>query len=656
MKMSPAFTRRDLASRVVIFLLALSSVIASLNAHWGLWGIDSSRAFPPWVRISVLLILSVGLFPPISFSISESLHRIFGSVPKRNYTAIYLAITGLALALFIGLSSRNSLLGDGFNILGNVAGGMTFSPTEPMEYAFHRLAYLSIGGKDPRLAFRISSYLAGVLFLWTLYYFIEDKRRIFPALALAANFAAMQFFFGYVENYTFSFVFIFVYAMFAYEDFQTKNVRIRTVAALALAISFHLISLVMLPSLLYLAWLKYRPRRGFFWGCMLLSSLALAAAAVAVKGKVDLREIFVPPWPTSENPYFLFSGAHLKDMLNILFLNYPMLFLVVAAGKMGKASAFWLFCLLPSLGAVLALDPKISAYRDWDLLSVASAPLLAWATCLLINRDPAKPGRQHSYIYFVPLTCLAVLHIGGWIYGNTKRDYSYAIIKEFVKNDIHYSSSYYGGYRNKSWARLAYAEHGDIDEVIRADEIRYKGDPTDSLNNCNLARNYLDRGDTSLAVQFVRDNWRRSVSDDDAVTLFGSIMVVTRNYKDAEEIYQAYLATGGKEYSAVYNLGFVLDKLGQVDSALMCFDKAFALWDDAPIANEMGFYIRAMSLKKYDMAESGFKRIYARIPAGYKPSINVLLNDLASRNYGAADSLTSAILNAAKSKDTENTR
>lgn len=164
MKMSPAFTRRDLASRVVIFLLALSSVIASLNAHWGLWGIDSSRAFPPWVRISVLLILSVGLFPPISFSISESLHRIFGSVPKRNYTAIYLAITGLALALFIGLSSRNSLLGDGFNILGNVAGGMTFSPTEPMEYAFHRLAYLSIGGKDPRLAFRISSYLAEFFF------------------------------------------------------------------------------------------------------------------------------------------------------------------------------------------------------------------------------------------------------------------------------------------------------------------------------------------------------------------------------------------------------------------------------------------------------------------------------------------------------------
>jgi Flp pilus assembly protein TadD len=642
---------------IAIFTLALLSVIFSFNPEWGFWGIDTPRSYPVWIRLALLLLLSLSIIPLISSKLSKIIFYLNQQLKRKQQVISALIISISAAILFILFSSRNFLLGDGYNILGNITNGQSISPTEPLEYLFHQFLYILTGKGNALITYRISSLLAGLAFIFGIVLITRNTRNLLPALAISVNFAAIQFFFGYVENYTYAFVLSFFYINFAYRDLDANKIRVVTLVLIVLAVLFHLTSLILLPSFIYLIYKRYNSMKLILWTSIIIAIGLVVIGVFYLSGKIDFGQIFTPTASTLENPYYLFSAAHSKDLLNIFLLNYIMLPMAISAlFKFRDRAIFWMLCIIPALLFVFAFDPKISALRDWDLLCIASAPILACAIFGIIKMKESQSGDNKRYTLILPLFCLAVLHTGGWIYGNTKRDYSYTIMKEYVKNDIHYSSAYYGGYRNKSWAMLAYDEHNDIDEAIRADEIRHKGDPADTLNVCNLAHNYLNRGDTSQAIQLVRDSWPRLVSDDGAATLFGSIMVVTKNYEDAEKIYKAYLATGGKEYSAVYNLGFALDQLGQVDSALMFYDRAFVLWGEAPIVNEIGFYVRAMSLKKYDMAQAGFKRIYSRMPAGYKPSIDLLLNDLAMRNYRAADSLTSAILNVAKSRGSEKSR
>lgn len=204
--------------------LGLLMLLASLNPHWGLWGIDYLAAFPIWLRVALWCTLLIFSIPHFSKKTAKLLSRAFVSVGERLTALLYFTLAAGLVALFMRFSSQNHLLGDGFIIQSTIAEGMRFSPTEPLEYFVHHLVYTAIGGdKGAYLSYALLSYLMGAVFLLILFRFFKGGPRPFLALAAALSFGAMLFFFGYVENYTISFVMAFVYMLSGWKDYDGEG-------------------------------------------------------------------------------------------------------------------------------------------------------------------------------------------------------------------------------------------------------------------------------------------------------------------------------------------------------------------------------------------------------------------------------------------------
>ncbi len=365
--------------KVILLLLILVSLIFSFFPQWHWWGIDTAKSFPISLRISLAVIFILALVPGISNRLGRGIEVISGRGNGWKSYLMYGILCAVLVILFASLSERNFLLGDGYNVIGNIASGESFSATEPLDYFWHHLIYsITAGGKEGAIiSYRLSSYFAGCIFLVALIIYSREKRTFLIGLALAVCFGAFQFFFGYAESYALSFVFAFIYILSARSDLQSNNISPLTILWLILAIGFHLMSAVLIPSFIYLWFMRVDSRS--IRMTMLGGLVLLGIAGLYFIGKhMSLQQIYVPLWATDYSPYHLFSIAHLKDLVNIYWLNYPLLLLVPFLWNSSSFNRkqFYLWALIPAILFTIFVDPKIGAFRDWDLLAIASAPIL----------------------------------------------------------------------------------------------------------------------------------------------------------------------------------------------------------------------------------------------------------------------------------------
>ncbi len=433
-----------------------------------------------------------------------------------------------------------------------------------------------------------------------------------------------------------------LYIFSAARDLDERRVSIITILMLLLAVGFHLSSLVLIPSFVYLIWNKYRTKRAMILSLGLsISALVAAVANIFFFAPIRILQIFVPLVANSNNPYYLFSGNHLFDILNGLLLSTPLVVLLwLGISRSDRISNWWNVLLIaPAVAFAVTIDPKIGAFRDWDLLSIAAAPIIAVLTSAFIKKQ------RGVLALLIPIVLFSLLHTGGWIIWNRDRDAAYQKIKQIVHSDKHYSAEYVQGYNNKAWSIIIGKYYGDYAEVVRAEEERFAGDPTDALNACNLAYGYLDKGDSTRSAEFVRDNWRRYLTDIGPVSAMGSLMFTLRYYHDAERMYETYLTTVSKDYRIIQDLGAVKEKLGEIDTAMALYDQSLKLWKEAPLKNRISFYLKAIELKYYSMAQSGLEEMQSEIPVGLLPQVSQLMNAITSRDYKKADSLSAVIRN-----------
>ncbi len=183
--------RQIILANVIIFGLAVFSIIASLNPHWGLWGLDIVSALPLWIRIVLVLALLVAILPPVSERMGEAIEKGISTVSERSFRISYLIFMILAFCLFIMFSSRNYLQGDGYNVMGHLIEGYIFSPTEPLDYLTHFALAKALGGGEQAVlhSYQICAYLAGLIFLYGIFLILRKKEDIIIALAIASAFA-----------------------------------------------------------------------------------------------------------------------------------------------------------------------------------------------------------------------------------------------------------------------------------------------------------------------------------------------------------------------------------------------------------------------------------------------------------------------------------
>ena len=634
----------------VIVVLGLMSLLASFCPGWHLWGLDYIKAFPIWLRTLLILLLIVTSLPRISMILGQKLSYI-GELPSPKIRLfVFLSFLAVMAGLFIAFSSKNLLLGDGYNLLGNLKAGKTISPLQPLDDLLHRVIYIILGKGDGAgyWSYAICSYIAGVLLFFGISKYTDNKSNLMPALAIPLIFPMIQFYFGYVETYVISSTLALLYLLSAYRDFKKRQVSLTTIVWLILACAFHIYGILMLPSFIYLLWNKFHSRRLIIIYSFILIGLGIPTLLYLGRlADIQLFQALIPLRPTPDNPYYLFSRSHLWDFLNLILLCYPIILIVPFLRRDFKIEqiSFYIAALAPAILFTFLFDPTLSAMRDWDLLSIASIPIMMILITTIASYRPDQRIRLNSFI--APLLIFAILHTGGWIWQNTNKINSYSIIKEFVRNDIHYSSDYFHGARNKAWANIITNNYQDNEEAIRAMAQRYYGDPNDTLNVGNIVCRKLIYGDTVSAIQMAHDDWRRFAGNENSplrdkiIFLLGSTMVNGNKYNEATEIFETYRKNGGRDYDIFMELATAYQKMGNIDSAMSLLNQGYIIRTDAPLSEQLNFYLQASKMKYYLIANSGLRRLYPRIPALYTPAIMEIMEALSSQQYDNANSLIS---------------
>jgi hypothetical protein len=637
-------SRKFLVINIILAGIGILSLLSSFGTQF--WGLNSVGYFPIWLRIALVCSLIAFCIPSLSNLIAQRLMRMASELSGRYENIIYLLVFMSFIFLCVAFPSNNHLLGDGYVIQGTIEKSLSFSPTEPLEYILHNLLYRLIGGVNgPYLSYAITSIAAGAAFLFIIYFFLRNKTGFIFALVVAFCFANMQFFFGYVENYTFSFILIILYLFSAWRDLSAKKISPFTIAVLILAIAFHINSSVYLLSLGYLIVANSKSRK---LPIVLVSGLVviLVLGVIYLKTFTDLNivQIFVPLYSTAHTLYFLTSKFHLIDLLNVFLLNIPLLaicpILLLGGEKINRN--YFLWTLIPALIFIIIIDPRLGAVRDWDLLSLPAAAVMVFIMVSFGRVGDHLPQARFSLI--IPFILFSILHTGSWIDQNNSKAAGYAWLKPVIDRDPHYSNVYFEGYRNKSWAGLIDQYYHDLPEVVRSNEARYLGDPNDTLNTCHLAGHALELGDTLTALRVVRDNWPRFIGNSDATATMGAILYNLKHYSECEHIYNTFLSQSQVDPRIIHDLGAIKEKKGQVDSAYVLYDRAYCVWPDAPLGPELSFYLKCETKGYFNLAQRGLTSLVPKLPEYLNEPVNKILSALEAGEKAKADSLSNSLI------------
>ena len=354
---------------MAIAVLAGLSIICASNLSWGFWGLDLSSSLPFWLRLFLLSAIILFAIPPMANRTGPLIEQVLSLISNTGFTLLYFSGLLLALFVFIYLSTNNYFQGDGYNVMGHLIGGHLFSPTEPLDYLVHFAVSALLGGGEIGVlrSYQICSYLAGAVFITGIFFYFRNKREIIIAISIAGAFGIMQFFFGYVESYTFRFLFMFFYLLSATGDFEKKTVSGATITYFIFSIAFHLSSIVLIPSFVGLIINAYRTKKVIAATISLAVLLCLiAASAIIFFAPINLRDILIPILAKPQNPYFLISIAHLKDLLNSFLISSPLIVLLfLKSPNTGGSSMIWKgLIFVPPLLFMILVDPKIGAFRD----------------------------------------------------------------------------------------------------------------------------------------------------------------------------------------------------------------------------------------------------------------------------------------------------
>lgn len=430
-------------------------------AWWGLWPVT---LLPPlWFWLGVIAVLLVmawtwTLKPPA-----------LQSKAKNDLPWLYLA-SGLLLIAFYLFPIVHTRWGDAYILARAIAWPdpalrLTHSWQAPLDVYLHSQFWLAFGmqnnWQDAMPVYHLLSPIAGAIYLAALLQLAAD-RDFAPAwltYGLMATLGLIQLFFGYVENYSFAAAGILLYLWLGRRVLQGRSPLWLAALLLGITNATHPSTLVLGPSLLYLAWNRWR--RGTIppWRVVMESALppllvaggtlwlmeagghGLAALFTTDRpGGSDARW-FVPLWGTSSRweAYTLLSWLHLRDLLNQMLLVAPITvpgllwiglvtrrnLAALANGNIktdgdikegeGDTRRFLAIAALFHLLLIVLWNPDYGGQRDWDLFSLAWIPTTLW----LVSIARAGLNNATLVIGFVPLILLQALHSAAWVYQNT---------------------------------------------------------------------------------------------------------------------------------------------------------------------------------------------------------------------------------------------
>jgi len=402
----------------VFFILYL---LGSIFPDSFLWGVHQ-LAFIPVTARALLFVLAL-LFALANKQYIPALASLLipgSTLRARHY--LVLGITGIGAGiLFYTLRISIDMYGDSRTLLSLIGGKQftladifNFSDNEPLARLLHQtIAHMF--GLELGTAFQLVSAICGgvlvVMYTWFVVTLEGPKVWKLFLLILGLTGGVNQLFFGHVEDYTVAYAWLILLMILAWRSFEGKGGIALMVIVFLLGTRLHIEMALCLPAVVYAILHDRKKTNGAlpiaiapknimrFVGASLVAGLVLyvgyfrAYAYASGDQEEKLRKIFLPLFNYLPAPhvYTLFSVNHISDIVQeILLIVAPGALILVAVAVLRHRMVRWahpgiIFYGLTSFYFLLfdfTVDPALSPPRDWDLLSLAAAPLLFFAAAI----------------------------------------------------------------------------------------------------------------------------------------------------------------------------------------------------------------------------------------------------------------------------------
>ena len=499
-----------------------------------------------------------------------------------------LALAAILVVAAFAFHTENHLMGDGYRMLSGIFKENLFTTRAPLERILNTLIIHIFGitsSEGARWMFFATSVMAGILFIVSAYYFfrlvLKDMNKVVIGLLLVFTVPVIQLFLGYIENYPLLHGWI---AFFIY--ICTLKLRQRTSSATCIAVfiagvGIHVSFIVFFPVLLWVLLLssgKMDDKR-FLISAILFNTIIYIAGAMPTWKSFRL---FLLPFPSSKTSYFLFSPGHLADIVNVFLLTLSILGFVFALmlylrfrkrDKWDTTQKLLVYLSLSGLPFICFIDPAIGALRDWDLLALASTPMIFSAVYFILKRIPSGLRLASAAL---PILVVGLWHTGSWVYSNMDQKRAFDLMLEPLLNDAHYSEDYYNGIRLVPFA-VVLANNLKDDQVAKG-LIYHKLsiDSTDVAALDALQNIYRTCGDMNSAADILGKIVALRPDAINHKLTYAMTLFEAGRHKEAFPVLKEvkYDTTG---YRRDFYLGSCFIDFQQFDSALTYFNKIYEI-------------------------------------------------------------------------------
>jgi len=376
-----------------------------------MWGLSQWAHFPLAYAVAALVATAL-----LALVARWSLQRSSSQTAPQSGGFCYLYFS-VALVLVLGatfylLRTRIHFLGDGYNLLSNLASDEPIVKLRNLgETLTHQLVYSMLEGDNSErslTAYRTVSIAGGLFFVTTVVIcarllFEAFRDRILFSLGILSG-GYMLLFFGYAEHYSLFVPSVGLFALMGLLILNGKLNRLWILVPVVLAVFLHIFGVILIPAALYLLIQGTKVQRG--WGRLAGWIRATAGLAVVIGLAILFHHYYTSSFffrfslvPILQDQftlqgYTMFSLKHLADFGNLILILFPGILVVTAylvsartkEGKRGSDFVFMLVLLVTSLIAVFVFDPKLGMPRDWDLFSFSGIPLVVFGFYMILRR------------------------------------------------------------------------------------------------------------------------------------------------------------------------------------------------------------------------------------------------------------------------------
>jgi len=401
------------------------------------FGFNRLQCISPVLLINICLIILAGMVILLNRSCEIKFHNILTELNNRFFKKkLFIAIACFLFLVVCCLFQSNMVSADMVIYESWIPrqfhhGVMHVRFDEMWESNLHFNAYIllnTFSGMNVLSSYRLLSCLAAPFFLYLL---LQLNHRLVPNKALPLTLLVMsggfvQLFFGDMEYYTISITLVIAYFYLAFLYLQGETSFIVPAMVLGLAMTFHMETLIFLPTLFFLSIFAVQRREAFHvvagWiGLFLLISSTLLFFVI---NGASLTNLVNTSWGLGRDGNVLANFQTNTDFifisrLNMITLVFPCLWLlpIMLFGGRFKLEPFNGFLLVgASFGIPFSLlwVSSIGLYSDWNLFSMPLFPAILLVAYNLIQN--VHIGRKTALCFAMTSFCMLLSY--GWIISN----------------------------------------------------------------------------------------------------------------------------------------------------------------------------------------------------------------------------------------------